>query len=73
MELKRYDEAIEKFKQLQNINTYERIISINNWYLGLCYLKIGKNENAIEQLEKITDINDNFYKESQELLKKLKK
>ena len=73
MELKRYDEAIEKLEQLQNINTYKPIQSINNWYLSLCYLKTGKNEQAIEQLEKITKTNSNFYDEAKKLLKKLKK
>ncbi|NOQ28400.1 MAG: hypothetical protein GQ564_23805 [Bacteroidales bacterium] len=73
MELERCDEAIEKLKQLQNAKTYKSIQFINNWYLSLCYLKTGKNEQAIEQLEKITNNNTYFYKEAKELLKKLKK
>ncbi|NOQ25912.1 MAG: hypothetical protein GQ564_11165 [Bacteroidales bacterium] len=73
MELKRYDEAIEKFKHLQNINDFEFIKPINNWYLSLCYLKTGENEKVIEQLVKIDDVNGGFYKEAKELLKKLKK
>ena len=73
MELKRYDEAIEKFKHLQNINDFEFIKPINNWYLSLCYLKTGENEKIIEQLVKIDDVNGGFYKEAKELLKKLKK
>jgi outer membrane protein assembly factor BamD (BamD/ComL family) len=73
MELKRYDEAIEKLKQLQNNNITSIIQSTNNWYLGLCYLKAGKNKQAIAQLEKITNEKVIFYKDAKELLEKLKK
>ncbi|NOQ27608.1 MAG: hypothetical protein GQ564_19775 [Bacteroidales bacterium] len=75
MELKRYDEAIEKLKQNENNNKYKLTQSVNNWYLSLCYLKTGKKELAIEHLEKITDFKEspNFYDEANELLKKLKK
>ncbi|NOQ28131.1 MAG: hypothetical protein GQ564_22440 [Bacteroidales bacterium] len=73
MELERYNEAIEKLEQVQKNKIYKPVQSTNNWYLSLCYLKIGNNEQAIAQLEKITNNNSYFYKEAKELLKKLKK
>ena len=72
MELKRYYEAIVKFEQLQETNSYKPIQSTNNWYLSLCYVKTGRNEQAIAQLEKITKENSIFYTQAKKLLKKIK-
>lgn len=70
MELERYDEAIEKFKAIQN-NDEMTILSISQWYLALSYLAVEEKYEAITILEEIVENKSYKYDKATKILKKL--
>lgn len=71
MELKNYNEAIKHFKAV--IDSKESLITESAvWYLALCYLKTNQNQQAINQLNKLTS-NDSDYKiQANEIIEEIK-
>jgi tetratricopeptide (TPR) repeat protein len=71
MEIGQQKEAAEYFEGiLANQNRLDYIPKVR-WYLGLCYLKIGNKEKAIETFQTIINSNDDYYKKAKRILKKL--
>lgn len=71
LELNKHDASINSFNQLLNSKTIDR--SKGYWYKTLVYLKMDDRDNAISELKKIVQDNNNFnYKLARELLIKLK-
>lgn len=70
MELERYDEAIEKFKAIQNDDEIT-VLSISQWYLALCYLAAEKKYKAITILEEIVENKSYKHDKATKILKKL--
>ena len=72
MEIGKFNTASEYFeKVLLNQKGFEYIPQIR-WYMGLCYLKIGNKEKAIETFCTIVKNNDYNYKKAKRIIKKLK-
>lgn len=72
IETENYEESIKSFKFIieNNKNLY---VEHAKWYLALCYLKIGKKEDAINQFEIIKEDKNNYYRKKAEIiLKKIK-
>lgn len=73
MELEQYKEAIISFEQItksqEGIGYLPQIL----WYKGLCYLKTGEREKAIDIFNTIVTYNDCNYKKAKKILKKLEK
>jgi tetratricopeptide (TPR) repeat protein len=67
MELKQYDQAIEKFKNIidQKDNLF---IDQAEWNLGLCYIAINNTNQAKQTLAKITNSNTIYNIRAQQLL-----
>ncbi|NVO10307.1 MAG: tetratricopeptide repeat protein [Bacteroidales bacterium] len=71
MEIGQQKEAAEYFEGiLANQSRLDYIPKVR-WYLGLCYLKIGNKEKAIETFQTIMNSNDDYYKNAKRILKKL--
>lgn len=71
MEIGKYNTAVEYFEQvLNNQKGFEYIPQIR-WYMGLCYLKLGNKEKAIETFNTIVQNNDYNYKKANRIIKKL--
>lgn len=71
MEMNQFEDAINIFKQFES-EDYTLYTETAEWYKGLCYLKNDNTEQAIKTFKLISD-NDNVYaEEANELLKKLK-
>ncbi|NOQ24895.1 MAG: tetratricopeptide repeat protein [Bacteroidales bacterium] len=71
MELGKYDNAIEYFQQIiSNKSAFEYTPQIR-WYMGLCYLKTGSKEKAIDTFTTIVSTNEYNYKKAKRILKKL--
>ena len=68
MELNRYDEAIIKLKELPENNESKAILSVAEWYLGLCYLKTKQNSEAIKIFEDIVNENGYNYKKAKRII-----
>ena len=71
MELERYNEAIEKFKMLQQDEEPSVSLSISHWYLALSYLVTDDKADAVKILEHITRNKSYNYKNAEKILKKL--
>lgn len=71
IEIKNYKEAIWAFRKIINLNSsYDEI---SEWHLALCYLKTNEKNKSIELFEKISNEENNKYKNlSKNILKKLK-
>ncbi len=70
LELENFNEASKFFKLIiEHFDNY--FVEQSNWYLGLCYLKMNKNENAIRKFKEISE-SDSYYKEKAiDILKKI--
>ena len=71
MGMERFFEATEKFESILNICD-RNIKPTANWYLGLCYLKIGDIDRAIISLNNIPE-NTRDYPKAKRLLKRINK
>lgn len=69
MGLKKYNEAISCFKIII-VENNSIIISMAEWYLGLCYLAINDKKNAKILFNKLSK-NSDYSQESLDILKKL--
>ena len=73
LEIGNYDTALEYFKKVLLVQKeFEHIPQII-WYMGLCYLKMGNTEKAVETFSIIVNNNDYNYKKAKRILKKLRK
>lgn len=71
MELKNYNEAIKHFKIV--IDSNESLITESTvWYLALCYLKTNQNQQAINQLNKLTSNDSDFKVQANEIIEEIK-
>jgi tetratricopeptide (TPR) repeat protein len=71
MEVGKHKEAAEYLEGiLANQGKLDYIPKVR-WYLGLCYLKIGNKEKAIETFRSIVDGNGCNHKKAKQILKKL--
>ena len=73
MDTDKHMAAIEKFKTVLQNKAYLDIHPTANWYLGLCYLKLGDAESAKSALSCIDSDSFVDYKKSQCLLKGISK
>jgi len=71
MELKEYDKAISIFDKLFKDGIYFN--EKGGWYLALCYLKKGKQDDARRILFKLIEEETDYVSKSKELLNKLDK
>ena len=73
MELEQYKKAIISFEQVQKgLEDLEYLTPIQ-WYKGLCYLKTGDKEKAIDIFNTIIKNNDYNNKKAKKILRRLKK
>lgn len=63
-------EAIDHFKFTLQQGVFQ---GQSRWYLALCYLKLGDDENAIYYLEIISTGNSNYAEAASRILRELKK
>lgn len=70
MELQNYSEAINHFNTVAKSNN-SLIVENAIWYSALCYLKINKNQLAIEQFKKLLDKDSAFKKEAVEIINEI--
>jgi tetratricopeptide (TPR) repeat protein len=70
MEIKQYNEANQKFKKIidHKANAY---IESAEWYLGLCYLMINKEEKAGKIFANIANNGSYYKKDARRILKKM--
>lgn len=47
----KYEEAIQGFSRIIQFTPYSRLVSYCQYMIGLCYFKMGKYEEALQQLE----------------------
>ena len=73
MELEQYEVAINNFENVIQCQNSKEYVPQTMWYKGLCYLKTGDQEKAINTFTKITKYNKGKYKEAKKILKKLTK
>jgi tetratricopeptide (TPR) repeat protein len=71
MELDEFDKAINQFQQIIHHND-NLFIDQSEWYLGLCYLKTNKLNEARLLFEKISLDNSIYKTKAQKLLKEMK-
>lgn len=71
MELKRYDEAVHTFKELNTNRNVSDFSSESQWYLALCYLKTNNNEEAVKILKKTAEVQSPVQQKARELLAEL--
>jgi len=66
-----YEMAIIEYKEI--LNNSDNIYFIENqWYLGLCYLKINDYKNALEQFNNVSKFQSYYKSSAIELVEKLK-
>ena len=68
MELVRIDEAIE---ELSYIDDQSLCYESAQWYLGLCYLRIGDRDNAIKSFEYLVSRNSSYSEKAERILRKI--
>jgi len=68
--LEKYNNAAEQYNQvlLHHDNIF---LEQAEWYLSLCYLKLGETEKSIKQLEAVVNRNGFYQKKAKELLKQI--
>lgn len=71
MELKRYEEAVNTFKELNTNRNVSDFSSESQWYLALCYLKTNNNEEAVKILKKTAEVQSPVQQKAIELLAEL--
>jgi len=71
MEIGRYKVAADYFEEiLTNQSNFDYIAQVR-WYLGLCYLKLGNKEKAIEIFHVTVNSNNDYSKEAKQILKRI--
>jgi len=71
MEVENFNDAIKYFEQIiLSKNGFEYMPQIK-WYMGLCYLKTGSKEKAIDTFSSIVYNKEYNYKKAKRILKKL--
>lgn len=71
MEEKNYDNAGNSFNKVIE-NKYSLYFEQAEWYLALCYLITGKDDNAAALFEKIASKDGYYHKQAKKALKKMK-
>lgn len=71
MEVGKYSVAADYLEQVLNNQSKLDYFPQARWYLGLCFLKIGDKEKAINTFRAIVDSNDYNYKKAKRILNKL--
>ena len=71
MEIENYELAGKSFDKVID-DRYNMYIEQAEWYLSLCYIITGQDENAAHLLEKIINDNSFYRKEARSMLKKLR-
>ena len=72
MENENYNDATKSFSYLLDHYDNETVISISEWYLGLCYLKMKKKQEAIELFDMNVKHFGYNYKEASKILEELR-
>lgn len=71
MEVGKYNNAIKYFEKIiSSKNAFEYTSQIR-WYMGLCYMKTGSNEKAINAFNTIVYNKDYNYKKAKKILRNL--
>lgn len=71
MEIGRYKVAADYFEEiLTNQSTFDYIPHVR-WYLGLCYLKLGDKEKAVETFRTIVNSNNDYSRKAKQILKRI--
>jgi len=72
MELGEFDKALNKFDYIIQHND-NLFIDQAEWYLGLCYLRTGKQKQAVETFEKIAEQRGVYKTKAQKILHEINK
>jgi tetratricopeptide (TPR) repeat protein len=71
MEVNKYDNAIEYFEKIISGKIAFEYKAQIRWYMGLCYLKTGNKEKAIDTFSTIVNNEDYNYKKAKKILRNL--
>jgi tetratricopeptide (TPR) repeat protein len=74
--LGKIDDAKDNFSKViegsPEIKDSPELAAPAHWYLGLCFVKNGETQNAIETFEKLTKVDNPYAQRAKDLLKQLK-
>jgi hypothetical protein len=71
MELKRFDEALASFEQLEAKTNNTKFSTYTKWYKALTLLQLEKNQEAIVLLQELANTTNPMQKTAQEVLTEL--